>query len=708
MKRQAFLLGLFSTGAQVLMLRELVSSFHGDELLLGTALFGWLLAVAGGALVGGGRMMVHRVRKLLVLASLVLLVMIVITRLIPVVLTDSPGEFIPFTTAATMSVLLMLPVGLFSGMLFPAIAAKGRSSRQGVTQVYLFEGLGAFVGGLILTVMIGTFFTTLGMAVLLGLTVLWVAYRPERRVVFVILLIGLHGAMLIVWNLIPHVDQYLDSLKYSGYEVRLSTDTHYGHQAVFERDGHMVLVSDNTIEASSPDPVNTQNMLIPPLLYRPDATRVLYVGRSEFGLAELAAQIPQVEVTAIDPRGSLTEALKRLVPGSDSMRMLDEDPVSYVSGSDDLYDIVILDVGLPDTYRTSRLFTPRYGQKISRLLADSGLVFFPVDIDTERYVAAEQADVLAVIHNTLLAVFDSVHLWPGEKTLFFASNTLLFDLPIDTLVGRANLLECRKDFFEEFFLRDRLNDFRVERLNQSLAGTHEINSLDKPVLPHFQAICRAKVSGGDSRLLPWLMGSVPWIPGLLIGLVAIFVTTLIGVNRQRRFGLFLYFAAGFVSLTLELISFYQYQSLAGSLYAELALLVGAFMLGLASGTYLGGRWAFRRLDAVSLLILLGATTLFMSTSLHISYGWLPLYHAVFQFAVALGTGLLFVAATRRYYCDGGPSHRGAGYATELFGSACGALLTTTVLLPLIGMQWLLLAVLGLVLLALGRTVVPLR
>jgi hypothetical protein len=44
MRRLAFLLGFYSACGQVLLLRELVSSFNGDELFIGTALFGWLAA----------------------------------------------------------------------------------------------------------------------------------------------------------------------------------------------------------------------------------------------------------------------------------------------------------------------------------------------------------------------------------------------------------------------------------------------------------------------------------------------------------------------------------------------------------------------------------------------------------------------------------------------------------------------------------------
>ena len=57
--------------------------------------------------------------------------------------------------------------------------------------------------------------------------------------------------------------------------------------------------------------------------------------------------------------------------------------------------------------------------------------------------------------------------------------------------------------------------------------------------------------------------------------------------------------------------------------------------------------------------------------------------------VALATGSLFVAATRRYYEDRLLCNRGVGYAVEVLGSAIGALLTLTLLLPMLGITWLL-------------------
>ena len=89
--------------------------------------------------------------------------------------------------------------------------------------------------------------------------------------------------------------------------------------------------------------------------------------------------------------------------------------------------------------------------------------------------------------------------------------------------------------------------------------------------------------------------------------------------------------------------------------------------------------------------LAAAAVLFGFTWQSIDYRLALIYHALFLLVVALATGSLFVAATRRYYVTGASENRGFGYAAELVGSAVGALLTTTVLLPVIGVNWLLFA-----------------
>jgi hypothetical protein len=123
----------------------------------------------------------------------------------------------------------------------------------------------------------------------------------------------------------------------------------------------------------------------------------------------------------------------------------------------------------------------------------------------------------------------------------------------------------------------------------------------------------------------------------------------------------------------------------------MAVLIGTFMLGLALGTYFANCTSGFSIGGLSILTLAAAAVLFGLTWQLIDYRLALIYHALFLLVVALATGSLFVAATRRYYTSDLNENRGFGYAAELAGSAVGALLTTTVLLPVIGVNWLLFA-----------------
>jgi hypothetical protein len=158
----------------------------------------------------------------------------------------------------------------------------------------------------------------------------------------------------------------------------------------------------------------------------------------------------------------------------------------------------------------------------------------------------------------------------------------------------------------------------------------------------------------------------------------------------------LFFTAGAVSLSLELIAFYLFQATAGSLYTHLALLIGVFMLGLAIGAWLGTRTIGVGIGWLSQATLLAAILVLGLTWRQADFGLALVYHLLFLLVVALATGTLFVAATRHYYAGFDSRSRGTGYAVELAGSACGALLTNAVLLPLLGLYPTLVA-LGLVL-----------
>jgi len=694
MNRHGFLLGLYATGGQVLLLRELLAAFHGSELFVGVALFGWLWWVASGAYFGGRTRSGPGVMTLLALGSVILPLAVLATRLLPLVVVDVIGEHIPFATSALLSVAAMLPVGALAGWLFPTIVRSDVDPDDAIISVYFFEGLGAFVGGLSITLAVGEITSTFAASVWLGVAVCAALVLPHRaKRVPLPLLVGMGLLVMMLAGGGRALEHHVDRLKHPGYTVVASFDTHYGRQAILQREGHTVLMTDNFVEAQAPDSEGAEFKLLPPLLYEPGARTVLYVGRAEFGVGALLDNLPEVTLIAVDPRSALTERLGTLGIGAGRAVRVDGDPVRYLEEKSlpAGLDVMVLDVAALDTYAAGRLLTPDILMKIKRTLGEGGVLYVITPYDTERYTAPEARRTLSLVREGLREVFPAVAVWPGTSTRFFAGEAGVASQPTDNLLAAVEALPYQPLYLDRARLSDMLNDFRRDQLNQELAPGEILHTLDRPLLTTMHATYLAGRNRADRIVLEMVLKRTAWLVLLPVGLLVALVVLLRRKDPHRRLGLWLYFTAGSVSLAYVLLAFYVFQCTVGSLYSHVAVLVGTFMMGLSLGAWYTARAQRDGFEYPALVTLAVAGLIFLFTHGLVDPRLALLYHMLFLLTTALATGSLFAAATRRYYRDAVLADRGRGYAVELIGSGLSALLVTTVLLPTLGLNWLLVA-----------------
>jgi len=710
MNRKAFLLGFFSIGGQVLLLRELVASLNGDELFIGTALFGWMLAVALGAFLGGNKKIKLKSGPLFIIGVVLLPVMVIFARLCHILVTASPGEVVRFSTAAILSIIAMIPIGIISGWLFSAITRDGHRPARSIVRVYLFEGIGAFIGGAVIAALVGLVYSTLAMAIALGIIVIGLYWVPDRKPQIYLFSAFIAILLTAVWIVGPHLDYKLDSLRYESFRVEKSLDTHYGYQTILSRSNSLVLLTDNTVEATYPDLLNAENLLIPSLLYKPDSKKILYIGRAEFGLMQLADSLGDISLSALDPRLKLSDAIDNLFPTAKNLNRIHDDQLAYFIRYRAVtkYDLIILNPGEPGNYKNGRLLTDEFLNQTKSMLKKDGLLFYPSPYDTDRYISPQKKILLALIHNTMRRAFDHVRIWPGERTFFFASDDTVINIPPEEIIARLETLDYQAQYVNEIYLPDRFEEIKLARLENSIKSSDQVNNLNKPMIPYYQAVFRSPADGVDRSIISFPLNHPFSLLGLPVLIAMLFIFFAIRKRRRREFGLFLYFVAGFVSLSLELAAFYVYQSTAGSLYSEMAVLIGAFMLGLALGTYYSLRIGKENLEYPALLLLLTATIVYFATYENIGVGASLIYHICFLFTMAMATGSLFVAATDRYYYGRSRSNRGVGYAFELIGSSFGALTAVTLLLPVIGLHWLLLSYIILIIITLAGAIMTAR
>ena len=253
MNREGFLLGLLATSGQILLLREVVTAFGGSELLIGTALFGWLVWVAFGAWMGGRGPARVQTAILFTLGGWLLPISLVGVRLVSTLITNVPGEIVPMHLAMLISILAVAPVALVSGWLFPAVARRSQRAADAITTVYLFEGLGAFAAGVMVAIIVGRIVGNIGMSLIVGIVVAAVtAFSSGQYRLLSVLSGSAMAAVLIGTGAGTVIDRLCDQSRYPGYTVEQSFDTPYGHQTVLSRDSSLVLITDNAVEATYP------------------------------------------------------------------------------------------------------------------------------------------------------------------------------------------------------------------------------------------------------------------------------------------------------------------------------------------------------------------------------------------------------------------------------------------------------------------------
>ncbi|MGQ9467884.1 MAG: spermine synthase, partial [Anaerolineae bacterium] len=154
-QRSALLaLGFTTTVAQVLLVRELVAVFYGNELVLGLILAAWL---AWGALGAGwsGRFASdshQRERTALATGGLALLGLLPALQMLLVraargLLRVPPGALVEFGPMMGVVLLSVAPVCLLAGTLFPVLARCLAEAGQPAGRAYLWECAGAATGG---------------------------------------------------------------------------------------------------------------------------------------------------------------------------------------------------------------------------------------------------------------------------------------------------------------------------------------------------------------------------------------------------------------------------------------------------------------------------------------------------------------------------------------------------------------------------------
>ena len=687
--------GFTSTIAQVVLMRELVATFYGNELLFGLVLAAWLAWVAVGSW-GLARLAERRqwgTRTFaagLALAAALFPTQIALVRDVRALLGVTPGAFVEFGPMVVAVVLILAPLCLLGGFLFTLGARLTVEQGSTAGRAYVWESAGAVVGGTLFSFLLIRWLDPFQTALLVAAVNLTVALQLLKPVTCSLKrsLICLFLLALAALPLGHHL--HTATLRWQWSDLAFAADSPYGRITIQARDGQRVFYENGMLafETQGTFPEEVAHF---PLLMHPDPRSVLLVGGGVAGDVREILKHPVAGVTYVELDPLLIEAAQAHLPPEDAAVLNDprvtlilSDGRLYVKTARRTFDVVILDLPEPATGALNRFYTQEFFEEVHAVLNPGGVFALGLP-SAENYWSPELARRNASVYHTLHRVFPEVIVLPGEHNFFLAS-----DAPLETdpavLAGRLTErgIETRwvtPGYIEYIFTTDRFAQVRQEL--EATTGVRFNRDLT-PICYYYDLVLWL------SLFYPNLRGAFEstslvnlwWVVGLLV-LVALLV-------RWRR-GWAVPFAIagiGLAEMTLEVVILFAFQVLHGYVYAEVSLIVTAFMAGLALGGAASNRllavsgWNVRRaLVAVQAAVAAYSGVFPLIISLPI-----PAPALVFPLLALLAgylTGMAFPLAVALMR---GSAGRVAGllYGADLVGGCVGALLAAVLFVPVLG------------------------
>ena len=684
--RRAVLFGVAGLGAssiatQLSLLRELLGAFSGNELVLGICLGNWFLLTAAGAWAGsaGARLRLPApafAAGLLAAAVIPLAQVAAVRGLRDIVFLH--GEAVGLTGTWLGSLALLAPYCIVSGALLTLgcrlVSRDGGPG--GIGPVYLADTAGSVAGGaLFVFVLVPRLdhYALLCVLAFLNLALgAFLAWRIRARA-----LLGLGAALAVALAaqvVLVDADSATTALQHRGERVVYRANSPYGRLVVCDSSGLLTFYETGVPVAATENTLQVEEAVHYAMCQRPQARRVLLIGGGIAGDAREILRYPalaEVRYVEIDP--AIIAAGRILVPAN-----LDDPRISltpgdgrrFVQRSRGLFDVVIVDLPDPSTSQLNRYYTAEFFGEARRALKPGGVLAFGLG-RYENFVGPELARLLASARRTLGGVFLHVAMIPGGRVFFLASDGPL----APDIAGRMESVGILPRLVNRHYIEAVLAPDRMADISRAVERPAALNTDQSPVLYYYELRRWQSQFGGISTVL-----------GALLALALAAYVAVLGPAPR------VIFAAGFAASGVEIVLLLGFQMLYGSVYRQVGLVVTVFMAGLASGSWAARRGGGRIAPARALPLLgLGIAALSAVVPLVLRASAALDDAAGTEFAgqgcILLATFLL-AALVGAQFPLAGASGTGAAparlFSADLAGAALGALLVSSLLIPLLG------------------------
>jgi len=720
-----FALGFSAVITQLVLMRELLSAFSGNEIGLGVMLGVWLLVMGLGSWAGRSAARLKSGAGVLAWAQIPLafwpLAAVFLLRVLRN-LVFVRGVEVGLLETVLGCFVVLLPYCLVSGYLLAlacvvplgrqvlsagVLSTEGSSAIEdsvlstqysvlGVGTVYFLDSVGSIAGGVLFTfVLVKVFspFGALACAAFLNLSAA-LALGWMKRSVLIACAAAAGGLGLVAALALPDLEKLTTALQYPESRIAFAGYSPYGRLVVAESAGQYTFYENGVLCFSTRNIEEVEEKVHYAMAQRPRAKHVLLLSGGVSGTAKeiLKYGVERVDYVELDPL--VVAAGRRYVPenlADPRINVIAADARFFTRETRERYDVVLVDVPEPSTSQLNRFYTREFYAAVNRIMAPGGVLGFAAG-EYLDHVSPELGRMIATTHATLRSVFANVKLIPGSKVAYLASQGPLYQ----DIAARIEQAGVPTKWIKPQYLRTVFEPGRIGDMERAAALAAALNEDFSPRL-YYQHLQRW-MSEFDTSL---------GLPAVCLAVVLAFFLWRI---RAVTFAIF---TAGFAASALEIVLLLDFQIVFGSVYHQLGVIITAFMAGLAAGSWWGheGRfWILSRRVGIGFWIdqpdagnrkskienpkSRGVAWLAFGIALFAAV--LPLLLRALSSGSALGHAgfallafILAAAVGLQFTLAGGAGHPGGRTASDLYtadflGACLGALLPSALLIPLLG------------------------
>ncbi len=672
----AVCVGATATLTQVVLLREFLAVFYGNELVIGIVLAIWMVFTGLGSYLSRWyRRGVRSLSTLFMLTGALPLVTILLLHLLRKALF-LPGEMAGLPQFIALTSGLLLPFCLLSGSLFPllahAIADAGGAG--GVSRVYAAEAFGSMAGGIAYSLLLANALTSYQTLILAGEIALAAslvgAWRHAGRR-FRAAIVG-EAVMLVALPLSLNLEWRVRAAGFPGQDLLAFSGTPYGDIAVTATGEQRNFFENNVLLHSTGDVALREEQVHYAMLQRTTEDEVLIISGGISGTLQEALKYPVRSVDYVENNPAVIRTAGRfgMLPADPRVHVIAGDARRFVRETGARYAVVLVNVPDPSTAQINRFYSSEFFASVKRVLEKDGVMSVSLASSAD-YLSPQSRSVRSVLLSTLKKHFGGVVLVPGSRDFFLAS-----DGPLR--LDFARLAAERKTgntYVNEYYLDDRVLRERSASIMGELDSTASINTDLSPISYHLQQ---------GYWLSQFEVGY--WaVIALCVGALAVFVSRLDGVSAGI-------FSGGCTAASVEVLLLTAFQAAYGYVYEAAGLLIGLFMAGLAAGALLAARvfghpsmriyGALQGGLAVCVVLLPGLLVAAAGMAFPDVIGEGVFSAAMFVLATLVGAEFSLAASLRSG--DAGKTASSL-YGIDLAGSSIGALAVSALLIPVLGM-----------------------